>query len=50
MKTPDTEVVTTCDHLKKLKYSTTLPDAFSDHGSIMLAADLWRRRQLRRAR
>ncbi|MBW8078976.1 MAG: ORF6N domain-containing protein, partial [Gallionella sp.] len=27
-----TEVVTNCDHLAKLKYSRTLPYAFTEHG------------------
>lgn len=31
------EVVTNCDHLKKLKYSHQLPYAFSEHGAIMAA-------------
>jgi hypothetical protein len=31
------QVVATCDHLKKLKYSPFLPYAFTDHGIIMLA-------------
>jgi hypothetical protein len=30
-----TEVVTNCDHLKKLKFSRTLPYAFTEHGAIM---------------
>jgi hypothetical protein len=30
------EVVTNCDHLTKLKYSTTLPYAFTEHGALML--------------
>jgi len=34
------EVVTNCDHLKKLKFSPTLPYAFTEHGSIMLATVL----------
>ena len=34
------EVVTICDHLKHLKFSTTLPHAFSEHGTIMLASVL----------
>ncbi len=34
------EVVTNCDHLKKLKYSPNLPFAFTEHGVIMLAAIL----------
>lgn len=31
-----TEVVTNCDHLAKLKYSATLPYAFTEHGALML--------------
>jgi len=31
------EVVTNCDHLSKLKYSSTLPYAFTEHGAIMAA-------------
>ncbi|MBI4826593.1 MAG: hypothetical protein HY807_09280 [Nitrospirae bacterium] len=31
------EVVAICDHLEKLKYSPTLPYAFTEHGAIMLA-------------
>lgn len=31
------EVVANCDHLKKLKFSPTLPYAFSEHGALMLA-------------
>ena len=31
------EVVTNCDHLKQLKYSQTLPYAFTEHGAIMAA-------------
>jgi len=31
------EVVAICDHLQKLKFSSTLPLAFSEHGAIMLA-------------
>lgn len=30
------EVVTNCDHLAKLKYSPTLPHAFTEHGALML--------------
>ncbi|MBI3765732.1 MAG: ORF6N domain-containing protein [Ignavibacteriales bacterium] len=32
-----TEVVTNCDHLKKLKFSRYLPSAFTEHGALMLA-------------
>lgn len=31
------EVVTNCDHLKNLKFSRTLPHAFTEHGAVMLA-------------
>ena len=31
------EVVTNCDHLRKLKYSHVLPSAFTEHGAIMAA-------------
>lgn len=30
------EVVTNCDHLAKLKFSKTLPYAFTEHGALML--------------
>lgn len=30
------EVVTNCDHLARLKYSRTLPFAFTEHGALML--------------
>jgi len=29
------EVVTNCDHLRKLKFSNALPAAFTEHGAIM---------------
>ena len=31
------EVVANCDHLEKLKYSRSLPYAFTEHGAIMAA-------------
>ena len=31
------EVVANCDHLQKLKFSSTLPYAFTEHGAIMAA-------------
>jgi len=34
------EVVANCDHLLKLKYSYTLPYAFSEHGVVMLSSIL----------
>jgi hypothetical protein len=34
------EVVANCDHLAKLKFSPTLPHAFTEHGAIMAASIL----------
>ncbi|HVX50854.1 MAG TPA: ORF6N domain-containing protein [Chitinophagaceae bacterium] len=34
------EVVAKCDHLKGLKFSSTLPNAFTEHGAVMLASVL----------
>lgn len=34
--TEKTEVVTNCDHLAKLKYSPSLPYAFTEHDALML--------------
>ncbi len=34
------EVVANCDHLAKLKYSKSLPYAFTEHGAIMAASVL----------
>ncbi len=34
------EVVAICDHLSKLKFSKTLPYAFTEHGAIMAASIL----------
>lgn len=34
------EVVTNCDHLEKLKFSSTLPKAFTERGLYMLATIL----------
>jgi hypothetical protein len=31
------EAVANCDHLKKLKYSSVLPNVFTEHGAIMIA-------------
>lgn len=36
-KREKTEVVTNCDHLRRLKFSPTLPYAFTEHGALMLA-------------
>jgi hypothetical protein len=35
-----TEVVTNCDHLSRLRFSPTLPYAFTEHGAVMLASVL----------
>jgi len=32
------EVVTICDHLRKIKYSRVLPTVFTEHGAIMAAS------------
>jgi hypothetical protein len=34
------EVVANCDHLENLKYSPSLPHAFTEHGALMLASVL----------
>lgn len=34
------EVVTNCDHLANLKYSASLPFAFTEHGALMAASVL----------
>jgi len=34
------EVVTNCDHLERIKFSRTLPYAFTEHGAIMAASVL----------
>jgi hypothetical protein len=34
------EVVAKCDHLARLKFSPSLPNAFSEHGAIMVASVL----------
>ena len=31
------QVVANCDHLRKLKFSSALPYAFTEHGTMMLA-------------
>ncbi|MEK7867969.1 MAG: ORF6N domain-containing protein, partial [Candidatus Omnitrophota bacterium] len=40
------EVVTICDHLKSLKFSTQLPYAFTEHGILMLSSVLNSRRAI----
>lgn len=39
-KTEKVELVANCDHLKKLKFSSSLPHVFTEHGAIMLASVL----------
>ena len=39
-KTEKAEVVAICDHLAKLKFSPVLPNAFTEHGAIMVASVL----------
>lgn len=34
------EVITTCDHLQRLKFSSSLPYAFTEHGVLMAASIL----------
>lgn len=34
------EVVANCDHLRKLKFSPVLPNAFTEYGTIMAASVL----------
>jgi hypothetical protein len=34
------EVVAKCDHLQRLKFSSNLPLAFTEHGAVMLASVL----------
>lgn len=34
------EVVTNCDHLARLKFSKTMPYAFTEHGALMVASVL----------
>lgn len=38
------EVITTCDHLKNLKFSPALPLVFTEHGALMAASVLNSRR------
>ncbi len=35
-----TEVVAICDHLQQIKFSSYLPNAFTEHGTVMLASVL----------
>jgi len=32
------EVVTNCDHLAKLKFSSSLPNVFTEHGALILGS------------
>jgi hypothetical protein len=38
------EVVTVCDHLRRLRFSPSLPNAFTEHGALMAANVLRSRR------
>ena len=38
--TEKAKVVASCDHLQRLKFSATLPYAFTEHGALMLASVL----------
>jgi hypothetical protein len=40
------EVVAICDHLSKLKFSPVLPNAFTEHGAIMVASVLSTKRAI----
>ncbi len=42
--TEKSELVAKCDHLSKLKYSKTMPYAFTEHGALMAASVLNTRR------
>lgn len=37
------EVITNCDHLARLKFSPVLPNAFTEHGALMLGSQPDRR-------
>lgn len=39
-KEEKSEVIANCDHLKNIKYSPTLPYAFTEHGAVMVATIL----------
>lgn len=45
-KDEKSKVVANCDHLEKLKYSKSLPYAFTEHGAIMAASVLNTRRAI----
>ena len=36
--TEKAEVITNCDHLRPLRFSPSLPHAFTEHGAIMMAS------------
>ena len=36
-RTEKTEVIAKCDHLQRLRFSSVLPVAFTEHGALMLA-------------
>jgi ORF6N domain-containing protein len=43
-KQEELEVVTNCDHLRKLKFSPAQPFAFTEHGAVMVTSVLNSRR------
>jgi len=43
------QVITNCDHLSQLKFSSYLPNAFTEHGAIM-AANILNSKRVRKER
>ena len=39
-RTERDEVVANCDHLRRLRFSPTMPFAFTEHGALMAASVL----------
>ncbi len=39
-------MITNCDHLQNLRFSPSLPNAFTEHGAVMLASVLNSRRAI----
>ena len=39
MKDAETKVVTSCDDLRRLKFSPVSPRAFTEHGALPVAGD-----------
>jgi len=40
-RTEKAQVIAKCDHLQRLRFSSVLPVAFTEHGALMLA-NVWR--------